>query len=159
MYYYEIELNEYNKLITHVYKIMETDLEKIKIYKMLIKGLAFYEGRIINIRIEKVIKKILEPEYKVHYYKSYDWYRLCIYKKSTKFEINLGKDEKENRTRFKLTNLQNDLLKLETKHNNDIKNSSDVINIVSQYNTALKYFRTSENLLRNIPGWYTFDRF
>lgn len=165
MYYYEINSHEYNKLLAHVYRSLRKDDEKIEIYKKLIKGLAFYENKVINIRIEKIVKEILEPVYSVSYYKSYGSYRLYIDNKEAKyykfrFQITIGVDnEKIKKTRFKLKYLQDSLKKLEEKHKTDKENEFKVLDIVSEYNSALRYFKIAENRLRDIPEWYSFSRF
>jgi hypothetical protein len=157
----EIGTNEYNQLLSHIEKTFKLDIEKMSIYKTLINGLKSYENRVINKKIEKVVQELFK-NYSVSYYKNYGWYELYIssQKPCRHFEIPLApKEEKSRNTRFKVDYLKGNFKKLQEKHKKDILNSKNIAEIVGQYNTALKYFRSAAEKLRDIPSWYSFNRF
>lgn len=158
---YEIGINEYNRLLSHIDKAFKNDIEKISIYKTLINGLKFYENRVINKRIEEIAQELFK-NYSVSYYKRYGWYTLYISKQNPyrHFEITLApREEKSKNTRFKTNYLKETLKKLEEKHKKDVSNSKNITEIVGRYNVALEYFREAERELHNIPDWYSFNRF
>ncbi|MBV4416989.1 hypothetical protein [Clostridium tyrobutyricum] len=158
---YEININEYNSLILHVEKTFKSDIEKMNIYKTLINGLKAYENKVINKKIEKIVQELFE-HYGVSYYKNYGWYELYISKQNPykHFEITLApREEGSKHTRFKIDYLKENLKKLQEKHKKDVLNSKNIAEIVGQYNTALKYFRSAAEKLRDIPSWYSFNRF
>ena len=156
---YEIGINEFNRLLLHIDKTFKNDIEKINIYKALVNGLKSYENRVINVRIEKIVQNILKNYY-VSYCKRYGWYQLYVSNKGINFEITLAPREQEsNKTRFKISYLEDKLKELEEKHKKDILNSKNVSEIVGKFNTALKYFREAERGLYNIPEWFSFNKF
>ena len=156
---YEIGINEFNRLLLHIDKTFKNDIEKINIYKALVNGLKSYENRVINVRIEKIVQDILKNYY-VSYCKRYGWYQLYVSNKCINFEIILAPREQEsNKTRFKISYLEDKLKELEEKHKKDILNSKNVSEIVGKFNTALKYFREAERGLYDIPEWFNFNKF
>lgn len=158
---YEIGINEYNRLLVHIDKTFKYDTEKIRIYKVLVKGLKTYENKVINIRIEKVVQNVLK-EYNVNYSKWYGWYRIYVSRQNpyTQFEIILASKEKvSKRTYFKIDYLKEKLKELEEKHKKDVLNFKNVSEIVGKYNSALRYFKEAERELCNIPDWFSFNRF
>lgn len=153
MYKYSIEINEYNKLITHVDKTIKDLKETIQIYKILIKQLESQDNKQVTKRILNHIK--LEG-YNVSCLRSYDRQYLYIYKGSFKTEIALC-EYKENKLSIEC--LKRNLDSKEKLLNEAIEIQNKVSEIVSKYNATLNAFKVAEKELYSIPGWSSFDRF
>ena len=151
---YHLDVRDYNKIVTHADKSIRETKEQIKVYKMLIHKLKKYDGKALNKRVEAYGE--IEG-YSIHHAKRYDWHYLYISNKETSFrcEITLAEHKGEKISIDHLTKsletLEKDLLKFIEAE----KRITETINI---YNTALDYYKKAEDALKNIPGWYTCNR-
>lgn len=151
---YIIQAMDYNKIVAHCDKTIKEEQEKIRIYKVLINQLENQDGKKITKRIDKYSQ--IEGYY-ISHVKRYDRHYLYISNKNSGFNFDMGlcdyKEEKLN-----LEYIKKSLNSLQDNVKKDIESNKNITETISIYNTALKYYKEAEENLKNLPGFYSFDR-
>lgn len=153
---YNIDSSDYNKLVSHVYKSIKNDEETIIIYEKIINILKDYNGRVLNVRIEKFIKL---DGYTVSYSKRYNYHMVYIAKGFKRYEIQLSCCSYEKYLKFDINYLIDVLKYLKIKYEKDLKEIDNISLYVCKFNTYLKLLDEAKKDLYKLPNWNGFSRF
>lgn len=155
------ELYDVNTVFEHSNRVIEELKDKIKFYKSIEKDLKSYNGKVLNIRIQKYFEEKYS-KHKFYYSHRYDNYYLSItpnYEEQhhTRYEIHL-EQSKEKITRYNHDNYIKKIEELKNKLNEYVGKLDKITECVMKYNIACQWFKQADKDLYNaIPEIYTFD--
>lgn len=150
---YNLDLNQYNKILNHSDKSIKNQQQEIKLYDLLIEQLVKQNGKQITKRVMNYIS--LDGFYP-YYTKRYDHFYIGVHKGQWSTEIPLAE--------YKETKLSIEFMKKNRDNrikavNKDLETIKNITQIIIQYNTALECYKAAEEQLKTLPGWFSLDRF
>lgn len=155
------EIYDIENVFEHTNKVIEELKNKIRFYISIEKDLKLYEGKVLNIKIQKYFEAKY-PHHRFYYSTRHNYYYLYITPDTEnqhrlRYDICIAQSE-EKITRYKHDYFLKQIESYKIKLNEYTSKIDKITEAVMKYNMAYKWFKQADQDLYNaIPEMYAFD--